>query len=352
MHIIIGSPSYTAAVMNMKRLGFVLVFGLLLLAAVFHAQVGGSLLAAGERCVMILVPSLYCYSIIAALAVWGGLIGSGRASVVAVVVLSQLGGYPLGAQLVTGMYRSGSITDAEAKKMLCVCIGCGPGFLLGTVCGRMPAAARLWMMLSVSLPQLFAALLLLRGICPAERSTQPLRGAKLLTGSVETAARAMLRICSMVMAMAGGMAILEGMGVVCLTASLHPAAPAFLRTLLEVSCITEWTAQGGSLPMAAALLSFGGICVHLQIASLSDGLLPWLQFWAVRILCSLAAYGLCWMGMPLVCRELQAVSLDVTSHIPHGTQGWLPGACLLLMSVLLLYRGNRVCGHIRQNQPE
>ena len=330
--------------MFMKRFGIAIAVMLLVLAAFFHPLVSEGILAAGERCVTVLVPSLYLYSIIAAFVTHSGLLGStGKASVLTAVILSQLGGYPLGAQLICGMVRSGSITEAQAKRMLCVCIGCGPGFLLGTVCGRLPVGARLWMMASVTLPQLLAGLLLLRGIRPERCSMAQLRGTKLLTGSVEAAADAMLRICSMVLAMAGVMAVMEGLGLFRLTCAVHLAAPAFLRTVLEVSCITDFLAQGGSLPMAAALLTFGGLCVHLQIASLCDGLLPWLRFWGIRLLCSVAAYGLCSLGMPYLCREVQTASLLLTPEPAAHEAGLLPGICLLLMSVLVLYRSEQVC---------
>lgn len=340
--------AYIAAVMIMRKSGLAAAAVLLLLASLYHAQVGVSILAAGERCVRILLPSLYLYSILAGVVTRGGLLGgTGRSSVAVTVLLSQIGGYPLGAQLVMGMLRSGSISRAEAKTMLCVCVGCGPGFLLGTVCGQMPLQARIWMMLSVSVPQVAAALMLLRDIRPEEQHAKSLHGAGLVTASVEAAASAMLKICSMVMAMAGAMAIAEGLGLFRLAGVIHAQAPVFLRSVLEVSCITEWIAQGGSLPVAAALLTFGGICVHLQIASLCDGMLPWLRFWGMRLLCSAAAYGLCRLGLPYVCREVQTASLVVTPELPHSSQGWLPGACLLLMSVMVLYRSDRVCGSSR-----
>ena len=341
MRIIGRMRAYTAPVMKMKYGRMAVAAAFFAAAAVFHAQVCGSILAAGERCLVVLVPSLYLYSITAAVCTRSGLLNAGgRGSIAAVVVMSQLGGYPLGAQLVYGLYRSGSITEDEAKRMLCVCIGCGPGFLFGTVCRGLPVRAALWMLLSVSLPNLLCAAVLLRKIRPETQRTERLHGARLLTESVETAAGAMLRICGMVLAMAGCMAVAEGLGLFGLSAMLHPGAPPFLRAMLEVSCLVEWS---GGLPMAAALLTFGGICVHLQVASVSGGLLPWAKFWAVRLLCSGMAYALCSLGMPYLFREVQSAALMYGAAPEQRQAHWLPGACLLVMSVLVLYRSYVVC---------
>ncbi|MCR4644567.1 MAG: hypothetical protein K5695_04050 [Oscillospiraceae bacterium] len=340
MRITVGTRAYTATVMNMKYGRSVAAAAFFAAAALFHAQVCSSMLAAGERCLTVLVPSLYLYSIIAAVCTRSGVLHTGgKACVAVVVVMSQLGGYPLGAQLVHGLYRSESITQPEAKRMLCVCMGCGPGFLFGTVCRGLPGRAALWMLLSVSLPNLLCAAVLLRKIEPKMQETAYLRGTQLLTGSVEAAAGAMLRICGMVLAMAGCMAVAEGLGLFALPARLHPDAPAFLRALLEVTCLADWQ---GPLPMAAALLTFGGICVHMQMASVSGGLLPWARFWAVRVLCSGMAYALCSFGMPYLCREVQQAAL-VGGGMPIQREAhWLPGACLLVMSVMVIHRGEEV----------
>ncbi|MDE5565154.1 MAG: hypothetical protein K2I93_08345, partial [Oscillospiraceae bacterium] len=144
-----------------------IVLAAALAAMVWHVQVSAGVLAAGERCVRVLVPSLYLYSILAAVCTKSGLLAAkGRGGLAAVLLFSQFGGYPVGAQLLHGMRKNGCLTAEEERWMLCVCIGCGPGFLLGTVCSQMPLRAGLWMLLSVSLPNLLAGVLLLRKMSP------------------------------------------------------------------------------------------------------------------------------------------------------------------------------------------
>ncbi len=319
----------------MKRIGLAVVLGVLTVGAVvFHAQTAAGIYTAGERCLRVLLPSLYGFSILAAYSVKIGLPGllakplrfiSGRyeARLVAVLLFSQVGGYPVGAQLLHTMREDGSITAAEESRLLCVCMGCGPGFLLGTVCGKQPVGVGLWLLLSVSLPNLLLAPLVLPR--KAEMSHPPVRkaGVQFFTEAVESAAAAMLKITAMVTAFGAVLGILDGMGL--------PDVPV-LRSLLEISCVTAFTAAGGSLPGAAALLAFGGVCVHLQAAAICEGNVRWLLFWAFRAAAAAMAYVFAAVGMQFLGAE-QVFLPEIRPAVYGGSI--LPGLCLLLMSVML-----------------
>ncbi len=304
-------------------------------AVVYHTQTAAGVYAAGERCLRVLLPSLYVFSILAACSVKIGALEllakplqriSGRydARHVAVLLFSHVGGYPVGAQLLHTMRQEGSISAAEERRLLCVCMGCGPGFLLGTVCGKQSVGVGLWLLLSVSLPDLLLAPLVLPRKA-ADTVAPPVRrvGVQLFTEAVESAAEAMLKITAMVTAFGAVLGILDGMGL--------PDVPV-LRSLLEISCVTSFTAAGGSLPGAAALLAFGGICVHLQVAAICGGDLGWLQFWAFRAAAAAMAYVFAAVGMQFL--GVEQVFLPEMRPAVYGGSA-LPGLCLLLMSVML-----------------
>lgn len=303
-------------------------------AVVYHTQTAAGVYAAGERCLRVLLPSLYVFSILAAYSVKIGALdllarplhhicGRYEARIVAVLLFSHVGGYPVGAQLLHTMRQEGSISAAEERRLLCVCMGCGPGFLLGTVCGKQPVGVGLWLLLSVSLPDLLLAPLVLPR--KAETAPSPVRkaGVQLFTESVESAAAAMLKITAMVTAFGAVLGILDGMGL--------PDVPV-LRSLLEISCVTAFTAAGGSLPGAAALLAFGGICVHLQVAAICEGNVRWLPFWAFRAAAAAMAYVFAAVGMQFLGAE-QVFLPEIRPAVYGGSV--LPGLCLLLMSVML-----------------
>lgn len=337
--------------MKQKLFGVVL-FLCMIGAVICHAGVQAEVLKAGERCVRVLIPSLYFFSILAACCVRSGLlcrISAGKklwsmdGYLLTVVIFSQLGGYPVGAQLLHAMRMNGTIPAEQERRLLCICMGCGPGFLLGTVCNRLSPGLAAWVMLSVCLPNLLLAWFLTKG--ETVPGAGKCSGVRLLTESVESAASAMLKIAGMVMGMAAVLGILEETGLFGLLGgftSVPERTVSFLKTIAEVSCVTEFLQNGGSLPAAAALLSFGGICVHLQAAAICEGNLSWLRFWGIRALCSVMTYAICLSGIRLLFPDAVPTSLMMQQQAAVCGGSVLPGICLLVMSVLLLKRQSRI----------
>ena len=60
----------------------------------------------------------------------------------AVFLLSNIGGYPVGAKLLTGLVRSGRLRRGDASRLLCCCYGSGPSFVIGTAGMQVSAARR------------------------------------------------------------------------------------------------------------------------------------------------------------------------------------------------------------------
>ena len=313
-----------------------LVTGTVFLAVcLHHTAAAQGIAAAGERCVQVLVPSLYFYAVLAGLAVSGGMLrGMARmlrpvcrllrvdGELLSVLLFSQIGGYPVGAQLLHGMRLEGRISPAQEQRLVCVCMGAGPGFVLGTVGAGLPGRTALWLLMSVCLPDLVLGICLLRGECtrPPVSGGIP-RFAVLVTQAAGGAARAMLRICAMVLLFGGVMPLLEPV--------MSPAWP--WRSVLEVSFLGR---EALPLPAAAALLAFGGICVHCQIAAIGEGRLPWGRFLACRCICAVLSGLLCRAGLLLFPQALPVMLMEGTAV--RSSAHPLPGLCLLLMSVLLV----------------
>ncbi|MDE5754146.1 MAG: hypothetical protein K2H89_06375, partial [Oscillospiraceae bacterium] len=269
-----------------------IIFGILFFlvgAVVFYPAVAASVIEAGQRCVSVLIPSLYLFSILAALIVRTRLlfvlakpvqkffrnILHRDAVLCMILIFSQIGGYPVGAQILHQLYQQKVITRQQEQNLLCVCMGSGFGFILGTAGGTLQTALLLWAV--ISLPNIILGWFLIRDMYlenqQAESGISELVSA--FTQSVESAAQAMLKICAMILAFSGLMGIIR---------ALLGHMPLVIESILEVSCVTEYLQHGGTLAGAAAFLSFGGICVHLQIAAITENHLHFLKFWLFRIL--------------------------------------------------------------------
>ena len=74
------------------------------------------------------------------------------------VIMSMLGGYPVGAKMISGLLEQKKIDKAQASRMLCFCVNAGPAFLIGTVGLSMLHSTALGVILLVS--QILSSLLI------------------------------------------------------------------------------------------------------------------------------------------------------------------------------------------------
>ena len=355
--------------MKLRKIGVSLIFLMFFTAAIcFREEVAAAILEAGTRCILVIIPSLYLFSVLAAFCVRSGVLGILASpleqlarkclhmdgSILMILLFSQTAGYPIGAQLLQRMHNEGAIGSTQRNCLLCVCFGCGPAFLLGTVGTILHLSSLLavLLVLSVSLPNLVLAIVLARynDFCSAGTHELGISlHAEEFTQSVENAAAAMLKICSMILTFAAFSGIAQGSGAVQFLAKTmqligFPAETSehCILTVLEISNLPEYLQQGGSLPMAAALLSFGGICVHLQNAAICGGDFPWRKFLCIRLISAVFSYLLCAAVVTwgLGGQVPAMLPVQMQYEMKMTTQGVVPVICLLLMSVFLLMKND------------
>ena len=169
-------------------------------------------------CVDILIPSLFPFMALSVFVVKSGLAASmGRltagpcrilfglpGSAAAAIVMSMVGGYPVGARAVAALCQEGEITPQEAARMLCFCVNSGPAFVLSVVGAGLLRNAQAGVILLAS--QLSASLLLgilcSLGVSRKQRgkavSQKGMGAAQALICSASDAARSMLSMCCFV----------------------------------------------------------------------------------------------------------------------------------------------------------
>lgn len=201
--------------------------------------------------------------------------------------LGLLCGYPVGAMAIAQLYEQGQCSRQAAERMLPFCNNAGPAFVIGSVGAGMLGSPTLgWLLygthvagavltgivLSCTLPpQNFQP-------TPSKHAIQPLLPA--FIQAVEESAIKMLRICALILLFAVLVRILQVSGLCSLIcgalAHLLPWVPlSALQSMvigaIEMSTgISNCTALGADpvrLLMAEMMLSFGGLCVLCQVAS-------------------------------------------------------------------------------------
>lgn len=257
------------------------VFALLLVADTRCAVSGAS--KALDECAQVLIPTLFPFMVISSFiadiglprAITAALEPFMRAALrlpataFTAIVFGLIGGYPVGARMTRELLERGNITADEARRMMLFCVGAGPCFVIGAVGSRILGDYRAGLLLFASLLLSAAITAALSRFVPdtADSSQSqhapcsPRSLSQSLSLAVSQSSAAILCVCAWV--------IFFG-SMLSLAASHLPQG----RGITALMCIIEVTngcrAAAGTLPLPviAAILGFGGLCVHCQIFSI------------------------------------------------------------------------------------
>lgn len=247
-----------------------------------------------DYCLIILVPSLFPFMALAAYLVKSGLSDSmGRllspltmllfrlpGCTAATILMSMIGGFPVGARGIAALHQQGSITDEQAGRMASFCVNAGPAFVLSVVgVGLLGNISAGIVLLSA---QLLASLIL--GIILGRRAkagavqsnpAKTKKSAAPLIDSTIDAAKGTMYLCAFVILFSVILFLLREVGFSTLLArtflrlGFSPAVcGAALSVLLEVTgaCL-DVAILGGSGALFAFAMGWGGVCVHFQVLS-------------------------------------------------------------------------------------
>lgn len=310
-------------------------------------------LAAGS-CLEVVVPSLFAFTVLAIYLQRSGLyrvvlkpmtfplskLLRLDEELCAVFVLANIGGYPVGARLLSELVRQNRLTRENAARSLCFCFGSGFGFMLGIagarVFGNVGAGLALFgVCFAASL--LIAGFVRMRGEIPLERAENGFKlDSETFISSVTDGARTMFTVCAMIVGFSVISAILKVVGVYGFFAGIFGNSE-ILPALLEITRLGDMTATASALPTCAALLAFGGVCVIMQIAAIARGI-PLKRFivsrGAAAVLSALLAMPLAGMFPPAAIEDIETIAAE-TSVTAFSKNGAL-SVCVLAMCILLL----------------
>ena len=261
----------------------------------------------------------------------------------AVFLLSNIGGYPVGAKLLTGLVRSGRLRRGDASRLLCCCYGSGPSFVIGTAGMQVFGSAAAGGMIfgACILSSLAAAAAVCRFGKPIlldESSSAQDLSAECFISSVDAGARVMYTVCVMSVAFAAVTALLDSAGIGGNSDRLLPA-------LLEVTQVRGLVPEGAAASLCAAALSFGGVCVLMQVGALTGGEISMKPLLISRLPAALLS-GLLAFPAGKLTAAAEAYSPNA-SGVPAAGQAFSINAglsvCVLIMAgmLILLVEGGR-----------
>ena len=255
-----------------------------------------------------------------------------------VVAFSMVGGYPVGASMTAQLFTAGEITRKQGQRMLLFCVGPGPAFVVSAVgaglCGTAKAGAVLdfavvlGAMLSGVVTRFF-----FREPIQETRSQSPPSAppfAVCVSEAVRQSADAMLLICAFVALFSALLGVLDAL-------SLPAAVRSGTAALLEVTNACDVYAKKGPLPLLAAIIAWGGVCTHCQLAPSCAALgLPYWRFALGRALHAGLSF-LCCRAMLCFIRLPVNVLAQNAAFRPAAKDSGLLSFCMIMMCALLLF---------------
>ncbi|MDO4862792.1 MAG: hypothetical protein Q4A05_01375 [Ruminococcus sp.] len=324
--------------------------------------VGASVYAALQRCLTAVIPSLFAMIAASALLIRSGTVSAagrlvhraGRlllgmdGDIFVIFLFSNIAGYPVGARMLLSCCESGRLTRREAELLAGVCFGAGPAFIYGCIAGQLYRSARVGLLISLSsfAGSLAAAAVLSAYLRRHGHGAPPRTGisfrAEMLPDCVSAAGRSMAEICAAILGFAVISAILARVGVLPAAAGLlsrltgrdFTASAGLICSALDVTAVGSLPAGDFTLlPEIAALVTFGGGCVFMQLAAIFRGRLSLLPAAAIRLGAAAVSFGVCRLMLPLFIAG-ETVSAAVTAQT-HRAPSPVPSVLLAVMTAMV-----------------
>lgn len=240
-------------------------------------------------CIQVLIPSLFPFMILSAFVAESGIASKAPGFIcfttkklfglsgncVTVLLLSLIGGYPVGASTIKSLYKEKLITEEDAERMALFCVASGPGFLVTYIGAAMTRNTRLGYILLTSQVTAFFLLGIIAKHLVKSKYTNTIppqscvgikskcKGA--LINSVEKSIKASGKMCAFVV-------IFGAISEVFVTLCKGNPSLLWMTALLEITNGTKILCSGYPTVLISAVCGFGSLCVHFQIFSELDGI--------------------------------------------------------------------------------
>ena len=187
------------------------------------------------------------------------------------LLLGLISGYPVGAQCIADTYHNKQLTRFGAHRLLGFCSNAGPSFIfgmVGTLFSSKFVVFILWFVHIIS--ALICSLLLPYG---TQETVSCLKKPSIgITKIVEKSTKSIVLICAWVILFRIVIAFLQRWFLWILPNDLSSVIIGLIEISNGICTLGSQSLPGMRFVMSAVFLSFGGLCVYLQTASVTSGL--------------------------------------------------------------------------------
>lgn len=335
----------------LKALAVLMVCGVLL---VFSKSCSQGAQNGIEFCLTVIVPSLFPFMAFSTFLVESGLsnkIGKPfskitkalfglNGSLAPIILLSVLGGYPVGAKGISTIYKNNMIDEHQAKKASLFMVCAGPGFIINFVGISIYNNPKIGIIILGS--QIISVIILGIFINLFDKSKsdqhqdttsaeQSLSFSSALVKSAIESSKGILMICAFVVLFSAFIGIIGNVITDTKTANA-------IYCLLEICLAVKELSKNAPIELVAFAVGFGGICVHFQIFSaLGNIKINKLLFFCIRIIQGVVTGILTHFGL-IFFNETQQVFSTSSVELPTFFGGTVLSAIALVgVAICFLY---------------
>ncbi len=181
-----------------------------------------------------------------------------------VMVMSFIGGYPLGAKTVSEMYRQNKITERDAGLMLCYCVNAGPSFIISAVgAGMLNSKTIGYILLASHITASLITALIIKLFFGKNKKNKINKNDDLpnlsdvFVTSVADGASAVFSICTFVILFCA-----INSYILSFAQKFQP-----IKYLIYITEVTTASAYTKNIYLISFMLSFAGLCIWCQVFS-------------------------------------------------------------------------------------
>ncbi len=251
-----------------------------------------------------------------------------------VVLISFVGGFPVGARLIDELVGSKYISENTARRMLCYCVNPGPAFIIIGIGQTLLKNNAVGVVLFVS--NILSSLIICLILSIKEKKetvkkevsyNNAISLSEIFVKSVADASSSIIGICGFVILFSTLIGILSDFS--------HNETTDKLLALFEISNGTVLLSK--NIPFLSFLTSFSGFCVHMQIMTVCKKFkIRYFKFLISRVIGGLLSMSITMLILKIFRIYIPVISLNHNLFDSLSGRSLPLSAALIFMSITLL----------------
>ncbi len=338
-----------------------LVYSFLILH--FSHEIAENIIKSISICIDVIIPSLFAFMVVSGIIIKSGvykILGKPferianklfgiSGELFSIFIISSVAGYPIGAKLIKNLYLSGEVDKITAEKMLCYCYLGGPAFFLGLIGNRVFGNAKIGLVIFLAI---FTTNILL-GIIFRDRKFISLKKKKEISvnisfndiiDSINSGGLELIKICGIIVFFGTIITILDCLGFNTFIADFISKisnlsfndSSVLLKSIYDITNISNITPKIELIPIITSLLSFGGICVIFQVEGIISGTLSRRKFYLSRVISLVISYLLALLYMKLFNVEDLYIQTFLNNLVKTHHFSPFPFLMLLILTIFVI----------------